>query len=163
MIFQETENQKGATNHEVGLIALWHRSRPINLITGPIIYSMVVPLLFLDICVSVYQACCFPVYRVAQVSRRDFIIFDRQQLKYLDWVSKFHCTYCAYAVGVIAFVAAVIGRTEAYFCPIKHLNRVNPPQTPAFLEFEEPDDFDFPARLDEIRQGLAEEPKDPKS
>ena len=73
MIFQETENQKGATNHEVGLIALWHRSRPINLITGPIIYSMVVPLLFLDICVSVYQACCFPVYRVAQVSRRDFI------------------------------------------------------------------------------------------
>lgn len=161
MIFQETGTPVGKTNHQIGLIALWRRSRPINLITGPIIYSMFVPLLFLDICVSFYQATCFPVYNIAQVSRRDFIIFDRQELKYLDWVSKFHCTYCAYGVGVVAFVSAVIGRTEAYFCPIKHLNRSNPPPPPAFLEFEEPDDFDFESKLDEIRRSLAPAPKDP--
>ena len=154
---------EGKTNHQIGLIALWKRSRPINIITGPIIYSMVVPLLFLDICVSFYQASCFPVYHIAKVSRHDFIIFDRQELKYLDWVSKFHCTYCAYGVGVVAFVSAVIGRTEAYFCPIKHQARNNPaPQAPApYLEYEEPDDFDFDfdAKLNEIRRHLAPAPK----
>ncbi len=33
--------------------------RPQNLITGPIIYSMIVPMLVLDVCVSFYQATCF--------------------------------------------------------------------------------------------------------
>ena len=69
MLYQETAMPGGKTNHEIGLIALWRRSRPINMITGPIIYSMVVPLLFLDICVSFYQASCFPVYNIAKVAR----------------------------------------------------------------------------------------------
>ena len=163
MLFQETQTQETRPNHEIGLIALWRRSRPINLITGPIIYSMFLPLLFLDICVSFYQATCFPVYNIAKVSRRDFIIFDRQELKYLDWVSKFHCTYCAYGVGVVAFVAAVISKTEAYFCPIKHQSRSvpPPPATPEYIDYVEPDDFDFDAKLTEIRSDLA--PKRPDS
>ena len=109
-----------ATNHQLGLWALVKRSRPINLITGPIIYSVIVPLLVLDAFVSLYQLLCFPIYKVKPFRRSEFIVFDRQELKYLDWISKFHCTYCAYAVGLIGFVSAVIGATEAYFCPIKH-------------------------------------------
>ena len=103
------------TNHQLGLIALIKRSRPINLITCPIIYSMIFPLLILDAFVSFYQWSCFPIYGIPKLSRKDFIIFDRQELKYLDWISKFHCTYCAYGVGVVAFVGEVIGATEAYF------------------------------------------------
>ena len=162
MIYQETAKPDGKTNHQIGLIALWRRSRPINMITGPIIYSMFVPLLFLDICVSFYQASCFPVYKIAQVSRADFIIFDRQELKYLDWVSKFHCTYCAYGVGVVGFVAAVIGRTEAYFCPIKHQARSAPPAPTAlqYIDYAQAPDFDFDAKLSEIRCDLAPTPKD---
>ena len=57
--------------------------RPQNLITGPIIYSMIVPLVILDLCVSFYQATCFPVYRIVRVRRADYIVFDRQQLQYL--------------------------------------------------------------------------------
>ena len=45
--------------------------RPQNLITGPIIYSMIVPLAILDLCVSVYQAICFPIYGVAKARRGD--------------------------------------------------------------------------------------------
>ena len=37
-------------------------NRPLNLITGPIIYSMILPLLLLDLCVSFYQATCLPNY-----------------------------------------------------------------------------------------------------
>ena len=57
--------------------------RPQNLITGPIIYSMIVPLAMLDLFVSLYQATCFPIYGVAKARRADYIVFDRQQLEYL--------------------------------------------------------------------------------
>ena len=145
-------------NHQIGLLALIRRSRPINILTGPVIYSMFIPLLFLDICISLYQSICFPVYKVAKLSRQDFIIFDRQELKYLDWVSKFHCTYCAYGVGVVAFASAVIGKTEAYFCPIKHQGHHKPPAPalPPYLEYAEPPGFDYGAKLSEIRDKMGE-------
>lgn len=146
-------------NNQIGLIALIKRSRPMNLITGPIIYSMIVPIMLLDLCVSFYQWTCFPIYGIAKYSRHQFIIFDRQELRYLDWVSKFHCTYCAYGVGVIAFVAKIIVATEAYFCPIKH--RKNPvlqiKGKTLYLAYDEPDDFDFPAFLDNARKSQTDQ------
>lgn len=98
--------------------------RPQNLITGPVIYSMIVPLAILDLFVSVYQAVCFPIYRVAKVRRGDFIVLDRQQLEYLNFIEKFHCTYCAYGSGLIAYVSEIVARTEQYFCPIKHARKI---------------------------------------
>ena len=68
--------------------------RPQNLITGPIIYSMIVPMAILDLFVSFYQITCFPIYGVAKVRRANYIVFDRQQLEYLNFIEKFHCT-CA--------------------------------------------------------------------
>ena len=67
-------------------------NRPANLITGPIIYSMIVPLVILDVFVSFYQVTCFPIYRITRLRRGDFIVFDRQQLEYLNFIEKFHCT-----------------------------------------------------------------------
>ncbi|RKZ87995.1 MAG: hypothetical protein DRQ39_03210, partial [Gammaproteobacteria bacterium] len=40
---------------------------PINLITAPIIYTMIVPLVVSDLFVSFYQAVCFPVYKITKV------------------------------------------------------------------------------------------------
>ena len=145
-----------ATNHQLGLWALVKRSRPINLITGPMIYSVIVPLLLLDVFVSTYQWLCFPIYQVKPFRRSDYIIFDRQELKYLDWISKFHCTYCAYAVGLIGFVGAVIGATEAYFCPIKHQSKkpaAHPRRYP-FMAYEQAEDFDFDLRLNGMREAM---------
>ena len=145
-----------ATNHQLGLWALVKRSRPINLITGPIIYSVIVPLLVLDAFVSLYQLLCFPIYKVKPFRRSEFIVFDRQELKYLDWISKFHCTYCAYAVGLIDFVSAVIGATEAYFCPIKHHSKKShgPVRKYRFVAYEQSDDFDFDLRLNGMREAM---------
>jgi len=98
--------------------------RPQNLITGPVIYCMIVPLAILDLFVSVYQAVCFPVYRVEKVHRGDYIVLDRQHLEYLNFVEKFHCTYCAYGSGLIAYVSEIVARTEEYFCPIKHARKI---------------------------------------
>ena len=47
-----------ATNHQLGLWALVKRSRPINLITGPMIYSVIVPLLlFLPLALFLKLSC----------------------------------------------------------------------------------------------------------
>jgi hypothetical protein len=67
-------------------------NRPQNLVTGPIIYGMVLPLLVLDLLVSFYQWTCFPIYGIAKVRRGDYLVFDRHQLSYLNFIEKFHCT-----------------------------------------------------------------------
>ncbi|MDA8254487.1 MAG: hypothetical protein M0Z99_02415 [Betaproteobacteria bacterium] len=128
--------------------------RPQNLITGPIIYSMIVPLVLLDLCVSFYQATCFPIYGVARVRRGDYIVFDRQQLEYLNFIEKFHCTYCAYGAGLIAYVAEIVARTEEYFCPIKHARKMlgTHARYARFLDYG--DAADYEQRLEAFRVGL---------
>lgn len=128
--------------------------RPQNLITGPIIYSMIVPLALLDLCVSFYQATCFPIYGVARVRRGDYIVFDRQQLEYLNFIEKFHCTYCAYGAGLIAYVAEIVARTEEYFCPIKHARKMlgTHARYARFLDYG--DAADYEQRLEAFRVGL---------
>ena len=128
--------------------------RPQNLLTGPIIYSMVIPLAVLDLFVSFYQASCFPIYGIARVRRGDYIVFDRQQLQYLNFIEKFHCTYCAYGSGLILYVAEIVARTEQYFCPIKHARKVLGIHSryARFLDYGDADDYE--ARLESYRVAL---------
>ena len=94
------------------------------MITAPVIYSVIVPLVLLDLFVTVYQAVCFPVYGIPKVRRRDYLVFDRHHLAYLNALEKLNCAYCAYANGLIAYVREIASRTEEYWCPIKHARRL---------------------------------------
>lgn len=129
-------------------------NRPQNLITGPIIYGMIIPLLIIDLFVSFYQTICFPIYGIAKVRRADFIVFDRQQLEYLNFIEKFHCTYCAYGAGLVAYMNEILARTEEYFCPIKHARKVlgSHARYTRFLEYGEA--MDYEAKLEEFRKAL---------
>ena len=102
---------------------VWN-ARFLSIATAPIIYAMVVPIVFLDLTMSIYQEICFRAYGVPRVRRRDYVIFDRHKLAYLNAVEKFNCVYCSYANGVIAYVQEIASRTEAYWCPIKHARRI---------------------------------------
>ena len=95
----------------------------MHVATAPVIYSMIIPLVLLDIFVSVYQAVCFPVYGIEKVKRGDYLIFDRYQLAYLNLLEKINCAYCSYGNGLLAYACAIAGRTEQYWCPIKHARR----------------------------------------
>lgn len=131
-------------------------NRPQNLITGPVIYAMIVPLLILDAFVSFYQATCFPIYRIARVRRADYIVFDRQHLEYLNFIEKFHCTYCAYGTGLLAYISEIVAKTEAYFCPIKHARKMlgTHSRYARFLDYG--DAADYEARLEACRVALGE-------
>lgn len=129
-------------------------NRPLNLITGPIIYSMIIPLLIVDLLISFYQFSCFPIYKIARVRRVDFIVFDRSQLQYLNFIEKFHCFYCEYANGLIAYIQEIIARTEEYFCPIKHARKIvgSHNRYAHFLNYGDADNFE--AKLEAYRVAL---------
>jgi hypothetical protein len=131
--------------------------RPQNLLTGPIIYSMIIPLLITDFFVTFFQLTCFPIYGIKKVRRSDYIVYDRQQLNYLNFIEKFHCTYCAYGNGMIAYVSEVIGRTEQYFCPIKHARKIlgTHSRYARFLEYGDAENYE--EKLEEYRQALGKE------
>ncbi|HOY86503.1 MAG: hypothetical protein V9G21_04500 [Methylotenera sp.] len=137
--------------------------RPQNLITGPIIYSMIVPLLITDLFITFYQLTCFPIYGIKKVKRSDYIIFDRQQLNYLNFIEKFHCTYCAYGTGMIAYISEIVARTEQYFCPIKHARKIlgTHSRYAHFLEYGEADNYE--AKLEAIRVALNKEYQEDQS
>lgn len=92
-------------------------------LVSPVIYSMIVPAVLLDLFISVYQRVCFPVYGIATVQRKDYISFDRHRLRYLNLIQRINCDYCAYFNGVIAYAREVASRTEQFFCPIRHALR----------------------------------------
>ena len=129
-------------------------NRPQNLITGLIIYSMIIPLVVTDVFISFYQFTCFPIYGIKKVRRGNYIVFDRQHLSYLNFIEVFHCTYCAYGTGVIAYISEVVGRTEQYFCPIKHAHRILGAHSryAGFLDFGAAENYE--AKLEEYRKAL---------
>jgi hypothetical protein len=132
------------------------RSSPDSLITTPIIYSLIVPLLILDIWVSLYQAVCFRFYRIPRVRRADYIALDRQHLAYLNWIEALNCTYCGYANGLVAYAREITSRTEQYWCPIKHAVKIADPHQRYYHFLEFGDAEGYRARLDEFREKLRE-------
>lgn len=112
-------------------------SSPLTVITAPIIYSLFVPIAILDVWVSGYQALCFRAYGIARVPRRAYVVIDRQHLSYLNGIEKLNCVFCGYANGVFAYVREIAGRTEQYWCPIRHAKRVRGPHSHyrEFVEF----------------------------
>lgn len=152
------QNIREAHQHFRQNLFHWFLSvRPQNYLTMPIIYGMCVPLMLFDLCVSLYQTLCFPIYRIAHVRRSDYIIFDHQHLAYLNIIEKAHCLYCSYGVGVLGYAQEIIARTEQYFCPIKHAHKLRTAHTryADFIEYGEADDFHV--KLEALRTRLAAE------
>ena len=133
------------------------RSGILEILTSPFIYAVTLPLLALDAFATLFQWVCFPVYGIRQVKRREFVVFDRHRLAYLNVMQKINCTYCAYANGVLAYVQEIASRTEQYWCPIKHAERIKGAHAryAAFLEYG--DTESYPDSLEAQRKALKEE------
>jgi hypothetical protein len=119
------------------LPAFLRESSPLTILTAPLVYSLIVPVALLDLWVTIYQAVCFRAYGIARVRRSAYIVIDRHALAYLNGVEKLNCVFCGYANGVFAYVREVAGRTEQYWCPIRHARRIRAPHShyPGFVEY----------------------------
>jgi hypothetical protein len=129
-------------------------ANPLIVLSAPVIYSLIVPIALVDIWVMAYQAICFPIYKIPKVRRRDYLVFDRHHLAYLNIIEKINCAYCSYCNGAIAFVREVASRTEVYWCPIKHARRVLGPH-PHYQGFADFGDAEgFRKQLDQMKDGV---------
>ena len=99
-------------------------ARPLFILAAPLIYSLIIPFVLLDLFISVYQFVCFPLFGIPTVRRSDYLVIDRIHLSYLNVIEKLNCAYCAYANGLIAYAREITSLTEQYWCPIKHARRV---------------------------------------
>jgi len=133
--------------YKIGLLRYLADVRPAVLLTAPVIYAGWLPFLLLDLFVSLYQAICFPIYRIPKAKRADYVVFDREGLPYLNAIEKFNCFYCSYCNGVAAFAREVAARTEQYWCPIKHARRLKA------MHGRYPQFFDY-GDAEAYRQGL---------
>src|SRR6056297_1129696 len=120
----EAEARRHHREMRVRLLTFLRHARPMTVITAPVIYAMIVPFVLLDLFVTIYQRVCFPVYGIERVRRADFIRIDRHHLAYLNALERLNCVYCGYCNGLIGYVQEIAGRTEAYWCPIKHAARI---------------------------------------
>lgn len=131
--------------------------RPLNILTAPIIYAMIVPLVLIDVLVSFYQYTCFPIYGIKLVKRGRYIVFDRHHLSFLNIFERLHCLYCSYGNGVVAYIREILARTEQYFCPIKHARKVLGTHQRYYHFIEYGDATNYHQRLQKFRDSLAKE------
>ena len=110
--------------YAVPVIRYLYESSFLNILSTPVVWIGLLPIVLLDLFVTIFQAVCFPIYGIPKVRRREYIIMDRSRIHYLNIIEKINCAYCSYFNGVISFAQEIAGRTEQYWCPIKHARRV---------------------------------------
>ncbi len=122
---------------KIGWFRYLIKSRPLNVLTAPVIYAGFIPFMILDLFLWLYQSICFPVYGIPKAKRSDYLIFDREDLPYLNVIEKFNCFYCSYGNGLMAYGREIAARTEQYWCPIKHARRIKAAHEhyPRFFEY----------------------------
>ena len=124
----------------------------LHFLVAPLIYAMVIPAICLDVILFIYQQVVFRVFKFQLIKRSDYMIFDHHYLGYLNAIEKLNCLYCSYFNGLMLYASAIAGRTELYFCPIKHAKKVvaQHPYYDEFLSYG--DEEDYQKKLKELRE-----------
>jgi hypothetical protein len=140
---------------KTGVIAYLLTANIYSVLTAPVIYALIVPILFLDLSITVYQHICFRAYGLPRVKRRDYFVYDRAHLAYLNLIEKINCAYCSYGNGVMAYGREVVARTEQYWCPIKHARKIMAahPYYTGFVDFGDAEGYQH--ELEHLRTELA--------
>jgi hypothetical protein len=124
---EATPGSRPGSRGRLALRSYFRQTRPIYLLGLPVIYSMALPLVVLDLSATVYQHICFRIYGIPRVRRFAYLVIDHHRLPYLNSIEKAHCVYCSYANQVLAYAREIIARSEQFFCPIKHARPILDP------------------------------------
>ena len=158
----EREMREWQRQYRTGLLRYVTRGNLAYLLTAPLIYGLVIPLALLDLSVTLYQQICFRVYGIDRVKRGNYVVIDRHHLAYLNGLEKLNCVYCGYGNGVIAYAREIAGRTERFWCPIKHASRSADPH-PYFEKFLEYGDAEAYRAWVESYRRTKNQPEDEKA
>jgi len=126
------------------------------LLTAPIIWSCLLPIVFLDFVISIYQSVCFGIYGIPKVCRSDYLLIDRNRLAYLNFLEKLNCEYCAYGNGILAYAVEIAARTEQYWCPIKHALRMKSKHSRYKFFFDYGDAEHYRQQIEQVRRSFVD-------
>ena len=153
----EEAARRGHLKLRMGVATFLREASLKMFVSLPFIYAMLVPVVLMDVAISMYQPICSRLYGIPRVSRRSYVTLDRRHLAYLNWIEKLNCDYCSYANGVLAYAREVASRTEQFWCPIKHARGVlgTHDRYRDFLEYGDAEGWTrrLPVLRDEIRNG----------
>lgn len=140
--------------HRMGVLRYLREAKLKHILTVPVIYASALAFLLLDATLTLYQWICFSAWGIARVRRRDYIVIDRHRLGYLNAIEKMNCVYCGYANGILAYAREIAGRTEQYWCPIRHATQIRGAHA-RYKEFVDYGDAaGYRVRLEELRTKL---------
>jgi hypothetical protein len=141
---------------KTGILPYMLSANLLSVLTAPVIYSVLFPMLLLDLFITIYQHICFRAYGIPRVKRSDYFVYDRAHLAYLNLIEKINCAYCSYGNGLMAYGREVVARTEQYWCPIKHARKVMAahPYYTGFVDFGDAESYK--QELERLRTQLAE-------
>lgn len=140
---------------KVGVIRSVLASQPWMIVkfilSAPFIYSLFVPAVCLHIFMELYHQVAFRLYGIPLVKARDYFVFDRALLSYLNWLEKANCWYCSYMNCLFAYCQEIGGRTERFWCPIKHARKTKGihSQYSKFVDYLDAEEFR--KKQDELR------------
>jgi hypothetical protein len=126
------------------------------ILSAPVIWAVLPAALLFDLMLTIYQAICFPIYGIPRVKRVDHFLFDRRVLPYLNIIEKLNCEYCAYVNGLIAYAQEIVGRTEQYWCPIKHARKMTTLHRRYISFLEYGDGEGYRKRLEAVRRDFTD-------
>jgi hypothetical protein len=127
---------------------------PLNfryLLSTPFIYGMIIPGVFFHLGLEIYHQVCFRIYGIPRVKSKDYFIYDRHLLPYLNWFEKLNCIYCSYFNNLLRYATEISGRTERYWCPVKHATRLSKPHSQYKKFADYLDAKDFREKWEELR------------
>ena len=127
-------------------------ARVRHILSAPIIYSVFFPMVLMDLFVSIYHSVCFRIYGIPLVNRREHIVIDRHKLAYLNTIEKINCMYCGYGNGLASYWREIFARTEQYWCPIKHAQRLKDQHSRTGMFIEYGDAETYRRELPELRK-----------
>lgn len=116
-----------------------------HLIVVPIISTLIIPIVILDMWMEIYHRLCFPLCQMPYVKRHNYIKIDRHKLSYLNLFQKAYCVYCGYGNGVFNYWARIAADTELYWCGIQHKKNkgfVPPSHHGKFPEYGNQEEFE---------------------
>jgi hypothetical protein len=152
------EQQK---KYKLNLIKYLFGAKLRHFLLAPFIYSMIMPILFIDISIFLYQHIVFRFLSIPIVKRNDYFIIDRHHLAYLNVLEKFNCVYCGYGNAVAAYTKEAIARTEQYWCPIKHASHIKDPHSRYYKFVDYGNGKAYRDNIDHIRSDYDKNKKKP--
>lgn len=123
--------------------------RYAHFFSSPIIWSVLIPIVLMDIWSECYHRICFKIYGLPYIKRSTYIKIDRHKLQYLKWYEKLGCAYCGYANGLFAYWVQIGAATEQYWCGIMHQKKkgfLPPAHHKNFTPYNDKDAFEHTYR-----------------